>query len=546
MLRPMEVPEVPAETARIAHAAFPKGALFIRLRDELGPLLLDQDFTQVYSGRGQPAVAPWRLTLITIMQFVENLSDRQAADAVRGHLAWKYALSLELDHPGFDASVLTEFRQRLLAQENPLLMLDRLLARCQELGVLRPHGKLRTDSTHVLAAIRVMNRLELIVETMRALLNALATAAPDWVQQIAPEAWYDRYAHRAENYRLPKSEAAKQGFADTIGQDGQDLLTLLLADDVPEAARQLPEIEVLRRCWKRQFIWDQGRQRFRQREELSKDDMLESPYDVDARYSTKRGREWTGYKVHLSETCDDDLPHLVTHVVTTQAHEQDAPIGKQIQERLYEKGLSPQEHWVDAGYNGAELIVSAREQHGTEIIGPVRPNTSWTQKVEGAFDLRAFDIRWAQHEVICPQRHVSQRWTPTTRKTGQSIIIVTFPEATCRACPVRSSCVRSETRPKSLTFQPQAQQEALHGARDAMNSEEAKVRYQRRAGIEATISQGVRAFGLRRSRYTGIEKTHLQHVLTALAVNVVRLVAWWDGEHSGGTRVSRFAQLRVA
>ena len=376
MLRPMEVPEVPAETARIAHAAFPKGALFVRLRDELGPLLLDQDFTQVYSSRGQPAVAPWRLTLITIMQFVENLSDRQAADAVRGHLAWKYALSLELDHPGFDASVLTEFRQRLLAQDNPLLMLDRLLARCQELGVLRPHGKLRTDSTHVLAAIRVMKRLELIVETMRAVLNALATTAPTWVQQIAPEAWYDRYAHRAENDRLPKSDAAKQAFADTIGQDGHDLLTLLLAGDVPGAAQQLPEIEVLRRCWKRQFIWEQGRQRFRQREELPKDDMLESPYDVDARYSTKRGREWTGYKVHLSETCDDDLPHLVTHVVTTQAHEHHAPVGKQIQEQLYQKGLSPQEHWVDAGYNGAELIVSAREQHGTEIIGPVRPNNS--------------------------------------------------------------------------------------------------------------------------------------------------------------------------
>lgn len=344
----MEVPEVPAETARITHAAFPKGALFVRLRDELGPLLLDQDFTQVYSGRGQPAVAPWRLTLITIMQFVENLSDRQAADAVRGHLA----------------------------QDNPLLMLDRLLARCQELGLLRSHGKLRTDSTHVLAAIRVMNRLELIVETMRALLNALATAAPAWVQQIAPEAWYDRYAHRAENYRLPKSEAAKQIFADTIGQDGHDLLILLLADDVPEAARQLPEIEALRRCWRRQFISKQGKQHFCTREELPKGDMLESPYDMDARYSTKRGREWTGYKVHLSKTCDDDRPHLITHVVTTQAHEQDAPIGKQIQEQLYEKGLSPQQHWVDAGYNGAELIVSAREQHGTEIIGPVRPNTS--------------------------------------------------------------------------------------------------------------------------------------------------------------------------
>ncbi len=253
--------------------------------------------------------------------------------------------------------------------------------------------------------------------------------------------------------------------------------------------------------------------------------MLESPCDVDARYSTKRGREWTGYNVHLSETCDDDLPHLVTHGVTIQAQEQDAPIGKRIQERLDQKGLSPQQHWIDAGYNGAELIVSARKQHGTEIIGPVRPNNSWTQRVEGAFDLRAFDSHWAQREVICLQRHVSRRWTPTTRNTGQSIIVVPFPEETCRARPVRSACVRSGTRPKSLTFRPRAQQEALHAARNAMNSEEANVRCQRRAGIEATISQGVRVFGLRHSRYPGIKKTHLQSVLTALAVNVVRLAA---------------------
>lgn len=546
MLRPTEVPEVPAETARIARSAFPKGTTFMRLRDELGALLMDQDFAQVYPARGQPAAAPWRLTLVTVMQFVENLSDRQAADAVRGHLAWKYALSLDLSDPGFDSSVLSEFRSRLLAQENPLLMLDRLLDRCQELGLLRRHGKQRTDSTHVLAAIRVMNRLELITETVRAALNALAGFAPNWLQRVADPAWYDRYAHRSENYRLPKSDTAKREYAQVVGQDGQVLFDLLEQTDAPDGGLRLPEVLALQRCWERQFAVEKGKLRFREREELPKEGMLESPYDPEARYSTKRSREWTGYKVHVSETCDDGLPHLLTHVATTTAEVHDAPLGRQIQEQLFQRDLSPEQHWLDAGYNSAELIVMAREQHGTQIIGPVRLNNTWTNRETDAFDLRAFEIQWDRHQVICPQGQTSAKWIPTHRKSGQAIVVVTFPQETCRTCPVRSQCVRSETRPKSLTFQPQVQQEALYAARDAMQSEEGKRLYQRRAGIEGTLSQGVRAFGLRRCRYVGTRKTHLQHVLTALAINVVRLVAWWDGERPTGTKPSRFAQLRAA
>lgn len=301
--------------------------MFMRLRDELGVLLVDEDFAQLYPVRGQPAAAPWRLTLVTVMQFVENLSDRQAADAVRGHLAWKYALSLGLGDPGFDSSMLSEFRSRLLAQDNPLLMLDRLLDRCQELGLLRRHGKQRTNSTHVLAAIRVMSRLELITETVRAALNALAGFAPDWVQRVADPAWYDRYAHRPENYRLPKSDTARREYAGVVGQDGRALLDLLGQPDAPNGALHLPEVLALQRCWKRQFAVEKGKLRFREREEFPKEGMLESPYDPEARYSTKRGREWTGYQVHVSETCDGGLPHLVTHVATTMAEVHDASLG---------------------------------------------------------------------------------------------------------------------------------------------------------------------------------------------------------------------------
>ncbi|QLG13019.1 IS1182 family transposase (plasmid) [Deinococcus sp. D7000] len=548
MLRPTAIPEVPADTARIARAAFPKGAPFLRLRDELGVFLTDQDFAYLYPRRGQPAAAPWRLMLISVMQYAENLTDRQAADAVRGHLAWKYALSLELDDPGLDASVLCEFRTRLLTTPEPLSWLDQLLSLCVERGLLQRHGKQRTDSTHVLAAIRVMNRLELVTECLRAALNALATFAPDWLREVADPEWYDRYGHRMENYRFPKSERGKQVYADQIGKDGQTLLALIARDDAPQGSQHLSEVLTLERCWQRQFTGLNSVIRFRLRSELVKDRemQVESPYDPEARYSTKRGREWHGYKVHVSETCDDGLPHLITQVTTTTAEVQDAPLGQQIQTDLFRRDLQPTEHWVDAGYNAAELIVRAKEQHGTEIIGPVRPNTSQAYRTAGAFTLRDFQIDWDRLKATCPQGKESERWQATKRKSGQPIIITTFSAKTCQECPVRTQCVTSATRPKSLTFQPQAQQEALHAARDAMIDPEAQRRYQRRAGIEGTLSQGVRAFGLRKCRYRGLQKARLQHVLIALAINVIRLCVWLDGDRPEGTRVSRFTQLRAA
>src|SRR5688572_22845942 len=192
---------VPEETTRIARAAFPKGNLYISMRDELGIAFSDADFEGLFPRRGQPAFAPWRLALITVMQFLENLSDRQAADAVRSRIDWKYLLGLELTDAGFDYSVLSGFRARLVAGEKQTLLLERLLERFREKKLLKVRGNQRTDSTHVLAAIRVMNRLELVTETMRAALNEIATFAPEWLTKAALPEWFTRYAVQAEQSR---------------------------------------------------------------------------------------------------------------------------------------------------------------------------------------------------------------------------------------------------------------------------------------------------------------------------------------------------------
>src|SRR5499427_779562 len=252
-LHPHVITPVPEDTARVARAAFPKGHPYLTFREALGTIFPDEDFASLYAPTGQPGFTPWRLALGTIMQFRENLADRQAAEAVRARIDWKYLLGLDLTDPGFDFSVLSAFRDRLLAGSAEALLLDKLLERCQALGLLTARGQQRTDSTHVLAAIRVMNRLELVAETLRAALNALATVAPDWLQGLAPLVWYERYGKRIEDTRLPQGQAKRDAYAQTVGEDGFHLLDALDAPAAPTSLRELPIIATLRQTWQRHY-----------------------------------------------------------------------------------------------------------------------------------------------------------------------------------------------------------------------------------------------------------------------------------------------------
>src|SRR5437870_4841831 len=246
-LHPHIIEPVPEETARVARAAFPKGHPYLTFRDALGTIFQDEDFAALFPAWGPPGLPPWRLALVTIMQLRENLADRPAAEAVRARIDWKYLLRLELTDPGFDFSVLSEFRDRLLAGSAAALLLDTLLERCRALGWLKARGQQRTDSTHVLGAIRVLNRLELVAETLRAALNAVAPVAPAWLQAITPLAWYERSSRRIKEARLPKDTAAREAYAQMVGEDGFHFLDAVEAAAAPTEARALPVIATLRR-----------------------------------------------------------------------------------------------------------------------------------------------------------------------------------------------------------------------------------------------------------------------------------------------------------
>jgi transposase len=209
-MRPRHIPDIPKETVQVARAAFPKGNIYIQIRDTLGSIYEDEAFVELFSQRGQSAESPWRLALICVMQFVENLSDRQAAEAVRARIDWKYALSLLLTDPGFDFSILSEFRTRLVEGGMEQHLLNILLSRLQEKGLLKTHRRQRTDSTHVLAAIRTLNRLETLGEGMRCALDSLTVAAPEWLASHIQADWFDRYGRRVENYRLPKLDKDRE------------------------------------------------------------------------------------------------------------------------------------------------------------------------------------------------------------------------------------------------------------------------------------------------------------------------------------------------
>src|SRR4051812_45646924 len=252
-LQPQVVYVVPEDTARVARAAFPKGNPYLRMHDELGRLYADQDFATLFPVLGQPALAPAQLALVTLMQFTAHLTDRQAAEAVRARIDWKYALCLALDDPGFDASVLCAFRARLLAGEQEAVLFDLLLARCREAGLVRARGRQRTDATAVLAAIRLLNRLELVGETLQHALHTLAAVAPDWLRQACPAEWAERYGRRLEEYRLPKDLPARQALAAQIGADGHQLLEAVRFPGAPAWLREVPAVETLRRVWVQQF-----------------------------------------------------------------------------------------------------------------------------------------------------------------------------------------------------------------------------------------------------------------------------------------------------
>jgi transposase len=415
----------------------------MRMREELGVFYQDAAFAALFPARGQPAESPWRLALVLVLQYAEGLADQQAATAVRGRIAWTYALCRELTDPGFDASMLSEFRSRLVAGSAEQTLLDTMLDRFKAKGLLKARGRQRTDSAAVLAAIRTLKRLECVGETLRHTLNSLAVAAPDWLRPHLDPAWAERYGPRFDEYHWPKGQAEREALAEQIGRDGLRVLTAIYAPAAPPGLRTGPAVETLRQVWLHQYYapQDAGPPRWRTDDDVPPaSQMINSPHEVDACYTYKRSTSWSSYKAHLTETCDPAAPHLITHVETTPAPPPDRDHLPTIHRARAAKDLLPREHLVDAGYVDGETLASSHADHGVAVIGPGPADQQWQAQAGTGFDVSCFAIDWDARCAPCPAGRASVRWSTSTERCGKERITIQCAERACQTCPHRAAC----------------------------------------------------------------------------------------------------------
>jgi len=567
--------------------------LAVQIRDRLGQWLDDEAFAAAFGDRGRPGWSPSRLALVTVLQRAENLPGRAAAEAVRTRIDWQYLLGLPLDDPGFDPTVLVEFRARVADAGLELVALDALVERLAADGLVKAGGKQRTDSTHVIAAVAALNRLELAGESVRAALEALTAAHPDWVaQRICVSDFARRYGTPMTSWRPPASQARRDELAIAYARDGYALLEAVYDSSSPAWLREVPALDVLRRVLMQNYtrvIHEDGREVIKRREKEPEGDGLPrghariaSPYDLDARWGVKREEFWLGYKLHVTETCDDPppcscrpgrpaprpaaggnepggfraggrehdkgcaqavFPNLITHVATTDATVTDNQMTGVIHQDLAAKNLAPGRHYLDSGYLSAAVVVSALTTWGIALIGPLLADTSAQARAGHGYARADFAADYDSKTVTCPQGKTSVSWTPCTQR-GKDAIVATFSAGDCGPCPARSLCTTSGKNRRQLTVLPRDLAEAQAAARAAEKTIPFQADYARRAGVEGTMHQAA-SHGARRARYRGLPKTRLDHAYMACALNLLRLEAFWTGAPLDRRRTSHLARLEL-
>ena len=331
--------------------------------------------------------------------------------------------------------------------------------------------------------------------------------------------------------------------AQTIGSDGAALLNCIYSQ-APGWIAQLPCVDLLRKVWLQHFYYEEGTLRWRRSGNLPPAALqICSPYDTEVRFSHKRATEWLGYKVHLTETCDDETPLVITQVETTPATLQDVSVVDKVHEDLSKLELLPNEHLVEIAYVSSDVLVTSA-QLGIDLVGPVRGDPSWQARDEQAFSSAQFRIDWQQKRATCPAGKSSHSWFERLDWRNKPAIHAVFRKSDCQSCGLKQRCTKGSYR--LLTLQTQAEYEALQQARARQETSEFRERYKVRAGVEGAISQAVHARRMRRTRYVGLAKTRLQHLATAAGINLTRVADWLSDRPRDRTHVPAFVALALA
>jgi len=486
--------------------------LYIKYRDE--------NYADLYPAEGQPGLSPVDLAFVTAFQYMEDKSDREAAESVRLHLGWKYALHLPLDYAGFNFSVLCEYRARLVNHQAEARVFESLLQDLEELGMLKRRGRQRTDTLRVsvLTRVRDLSRLELVVETLRVAVQALLATEAEWTRATLPPTWEERYGQRCVAERLTERERAV--LQSETGRDGQWLLDRLAT--TPTLLRQLSEVEVLRTVWEQQFVVREQTVVWREPGPYDGTTRIQSPHDPEARYSQKHDQDWIGDKLQVTETDDEGRPHLIVDIALTSSVESDQQALGEIQDRQAERAVLPRQRFVDQGYVcGKTLDVSA--DCGEDLIGPAPADHSPQARQPDGITHDQFQVNPALSSATCPAGHVSSGHSQAADGSQQ----FKFDPAVCAACPLRARCCTGQGG-RTITFGPHY--EALQAARARQQTDEFKQQYrQHRGGVEGCLSALVRGQGIRVNRYVGRAKNNLRALFVGVAVNLHRAARWLAG-----------------
>lgn len=526
-------PEMPDDTAQIGQGILKENDPYRLVGDRVNTFLTLKDFRSLYSELGRGAICPIILSLITVFQFLENIPDRVAAKWAVTRIDWKYALHLPLAWAGFNYSTLSNFRTRLIEHGEERLLFERVLEWVRSLGFIEKFGKQRTDSTHIIGCIERLSRLELAWETLRTALHAIEKGAPRWYGEVIPAAFHQAYAERQSDWRLSKEEAkAKMKEA---GADGFWLLDRL-DESAPEEVLRLSEVETLREVWEQQFERKEDSPKVTVRKPPIKGKgVIDTPHDKDARWAEKRGNDWVGYRLQVSETAEEDAEkQFITDIDAVDANSDDSEAVDEIQERLIGRTLKPEEHYVDRGYvSGAKLARSG--DRGIELMGLAPLDNS--RKPE-EYKQGAFKIDFERQEAICPEGKVSKRWYERPPVEGYVGVDIHFKDQ-CDGCVARGQCAPGRDG-RILSVSPYYKE--LKERRAEQETAAFKERMKRRPAVEGTISELTRKHGIRRARYRGKGKTRLQALFTGAAANLKRLSQALELRDQAPVRVKRGAQ----
>jgi hypothetical protein len=382
--------------------------------------------------------------------------------------------------------------------------------------------------------VRDLTRLELVTEAVRAALEELARTAAHALEGLAGDDWGRRYGRPV---RLGKNPTRPKTRMNDAGADACRLIGHL-ATSYPDLLRG-PQVEALRQILVQNYYRDPAGQ-LRWRDDEGDAGLppsavrIVSPCDLAARYS-RRGQvtRWTGYLAHVTETCAEDSPNVITDVATMPATSDDTAAVKGIHDRLAHRGLLPTGHLVDGGCTSLVHMERAGRVHQVTLTGPLPGNRTRQHRDQDGYARDDFRIDYNRREVTCPQGQVSKGWHgpyPTSSPDAAPLIVARFTKAQCQPCPARAACTTSSDGKRTVGFPPRELYELQVRNRADQQDPAWHKRYAVRSGIEGTVCEFAHGHGMRHCRYRGQPKAHLQHVLTAIAVNIERLSQLTPGE----------------